>query len=189
MPVPQSVAVAGGVGANATLVVVGDTTMAEIKPKLEKLFGKWASGTVPKKNLAKVPLPAGRSLYIVDQPGAIQSTIMAGELAPPKNNPDEAAIEVMNSILGGMFTSRLNMNLREAKHWSYGVSSMFFGGEVQRPFILYAPVQADKTKESMIEPSGKTQAWRAVAAERPTIHPPPAAVWPPNWSEPPRREQ
>ena len=136
---------------NATLLIVGDTTLAEIAPKLEKLFGGWKAGEVPKKNLATVAHRAKPELYIVDQPGAEQSVIIAGHVAPPTHNPDEIAIETMNNVLGGAFTSRINMNLREDKHWSYGASSFLFSSKGQSPFIAFAPVQTDKTKESVQE--------------------------------------
>ena len=136
---------------NATLVVVGDTTLAEIQPKLEALFASWKSGQVPEKNIASTPLPAKQTVYIVDKPGAIQSVIITGVLAPPKANPDELAIESMNTVLGGAFISRLNMNLRENKHWSYGAGSFVWPARGQRMFLAYAPVQTDKTKESIVE--------------------------------------
>lgn len=136
---------------NATLVIVGDTTMAEIQPKLEALFAEWKSGSVPEKNIATTPLPTKQIVYLVDKPGAIQSVILAGVLAPPKANPDEIAIESMNTVLGGAFISRLNMNLRENKHWSYGAGSFIPPARGQRIFLAYAPVQTDKTKESVVE--------------------------------------
>lgn len=136
---------------NATLLVVGDTTMAEIQPKLEKLFAGWKSGVVPKKNLATVAPLDKTTIYLIDKPGAVQSMILAGHLAPPRANPNEAAIDVMNTILGGAFTSRLNMNLREDKHWAYGAQTMVLGARGQRTFMAYAPVQSDKTKESLQE--------------------------------------
>jgi len=136
---------------NATLIVVGATTLAEVKPKLEKLFGKWKSGDVPTKNLAKVDLKPRPEVYLIDKPGAIQSVILAGHVAPPKSNPEEIAIEMLNTVLGGQFTSRVNMNLREDKHWSYGARTILVDARGQRPFFAMAPVQTDKTKESMIE--------------------------------------
>jgi len=136
---------------NATLIVVGDTTLAEIKPKLEKLFQSWERNDVPTKNIGTVPLPAKSVVYMVDRPGSEQSIILASNLAPPKANKDESAIETMNALLGGNFTSRLNMNLREDKHWSYGAGSFVGDARGQRPFIAYAPVQTDKTKESAAE--------------------------------------
>jgi zinc protease len=136
---------------NATLIVVGDTTLGEIKGKLEAKLASWKSGDVPKKNISQVALAPKQRVYLIDKPGAIQSTILAGSVAPPKANPIEPAIEAMNTVLGGAFISRLNMNLREDKHWSYGASTFIQDARGQRPFIAYAPVQSDKTKESLQE--------------------------------------
>jgi zinc protease len=77
--------------------------------------------------------------------------IFAGHLAPPRSNPDEVAIETMNTVFGGAFTSRVNMNLREEKGWSYGAFASLYGARGQRPYFVYAPVQTDKTKESVEE--------------------------------------
>jgi len=136
---------------NGTLIIVGDTTLAEVTPKLEKLFSGWKSGGVPKKNVKTVNIPAKSSVYLVDRPGALQSVIVAGVVAPPENNPKEIAIEAMNDGLGGNFGARLNMNLREDKHWSYGASMRFWDARGQRPYLAIAPVQTDKTKESLVE--------------------------------------
>ena len=136
---------------NATLIVVGDTTLSELTPKLEKLFDGWKAGQTPKKNIGAVEYPSKPVVYILDRPGSLQSVILAGEIAPPKNTPDEIALETMNNILGGNFGARINMNLREDKHWAYGAQSFFFDARGQRPFIVFAPVQTDKTKESLAE--------------------------------------
>jgi zinc protease len=136
---------------HATLIVVGDTTLAEIRPKLEKLFSAWAPGDTPKKNVATVPLPERSVVYLMDRPGAQQSLILAGNVAPPRNTPAAVSIESMNNVLGGDFGARLNMNLREDKHWAYGALTMLMNARGQRPFLSYAPVQTDKTKESMAE--------------------------------------
>jgi zinc protease len=136
---------------NATLVIVGDTTLSEVKPKLEKLFANWKAGQLPKKNISSVPLAAKSTVYLMDKPGALQSVIIAGSVAPPKANPKEIAMEAMNDDLGGMFGSRLNLNLREDKHWSYGARTLLWAARAQRPFIALAPVQTDKTKESLEE--------------------------------------
>jgi len=136
---------------NATIVVVGDTTLGEIRTKLEERFKEWKPGQVPGKNVGTVAQQSKRTVYLMDRPGSIQSILMAAEVAPPKSDPDEIAIQMMNTILGGAFTSRINMNLREDKHWSYGALSILVGARGQRPFIVYSSVQTDKTKESMIE--------------------------------------
>lgn len=136
---------------NATLLIVGDTTIDEIKPKLEKLFGDWKTGEVPKKNITQVAHREKTTVYLIDRPGAVQSVIMAGQVAPARNNTDEPAIDVFNSLLGGSFVSRLNMNLREDKHWSYGAFTTIIGARAQRSFLAIAPVQSDKTSESLAE--------------------------------------
>jgi zinc protease len=137
--------------ANATLVVVGDTTLAEIKPKVESLFKAWPAGPVPAKDIKPVALQAKPRVYIIDKPGAPQSMVIGGHPAPSSADPDAIAIETMNDILGGDFVSRINMNIREDKHWSYGAQSALVGAKGQRPFIFLAPVQSDKTKETMVE--------------------------------------
>ena len=136
---------------NATMIVVGDTTMEEIKPKLEKLFRRWQPGNVPIKNIGNVDLPDKDRIYIIDRPDAVQSIIFAANVAPPAGQGNEIAIETMNEIIGGSFTSRINMNLREDKHWAYGARSVVVSTKGQRPYIAYAPVQTDKTMESMAE--------------------------------------
>jgi zinc protease len=136
---------------NATLVVVGDTTLKELTPKLEKLFAGWKPGAIPSKNISPVKLASQPAVYILDKPGASQSIIIAGEVSIPADTPQEIAIQAMNDDLGGNFSSRLNMNLREDKHWAYGAGSVLIGAHAQRPFVIFAPVQTDKTKESLIE--------------------------------------
>jgi zinc protease len=136
---------------NATLVIVGDITMAEIKPKLEKLFKDWKSGDVPVKKLNDVELSKNSVVYIMDRPGSQQSIIFAGHVSPKRNPDDEIAVQTFQNIFGGSFTSRINMNLREDKHWSYGSFSVLWAAKGQRPFFVYAPVQTDKTMEAMTE--------------------------------------
>ncbi len=136
---------------NATLVVVGDTTLAEIIPRLEKAFASWKPGEVPAKNVATVQLPAKPAVYIVDKPNAGQSVILAGNVSAPPDAGEEIAVHAMNDAIGGTFSSRLNMNLREDKHWAYGAGSVLWGARAQRPFLVFAPVQTDKTKEALAE--------------------------------------
>lgn len=136
---------------NATLVIVGDTTMAQIKPALEKAFGAWQPGSVPKIFIPEAAEPEQSSVYIVNKPGALQSTIIVGTVAPPRNSQDEAALETWNNILSGSFSGRLNMDIREDKHWSYGVQSLYITARKQRPYLIVAPVQTDKTKDALAE--------------------------------------
>jgi zinc protease len=136
---------------NATLIAVGDTTLAEITPKLEKLLAGWKRGELPAKNVPAAAHQEKPVVYLVDRPGAQQSVVVAGHVAPPRNTPDEIAFETMNTILGGAFTSRVNMNIREDKHWSYGARTAFQPARAQRLYYASAPVQSDKTKETMVE--------------------------------------
>ncbi len=136
---------------HAKLIVVGDTTMGEIRPKLETLFRDWKPGDVPKKNLRVVDQQAKQVVYLVDRPGSVQSVVIAGHVAPPRANPDEIAFETINYLLGGVFTSRINMNLREDKHWTYGAGSFIVPASGQRPLLAYTSVQSDKTKETIQE--------------------------------------
>jgi len=143
---------------NATLVITGDITLPEIQPPLEKLFKSWKSGEVPKKNVATVADKAKPEVYIVDRPGSQHSILFAGFLALPRANEYEEAIRLMNNILGGDFTSRINMNLREDKHWSYGARSMIMDAKGQRMYLVYSSVQSDKTADSMREVRHELQA-------------------------------
>ncbi|MCB0526062.1 MAG: pitrilysin family protein [Saprospiraceae bacterium] len=137
---------------NATIVVTGDITIEELKSKLEKQFGSWKKGDVPKKVIPEVKESASKNrIYLVDRPESQQSLIVSGYLTNPYGTMDETAVEQMNNVLGGDFTSRINMNIREDKHWSYGSRSMILNTSAQRPYIVYAPVQTDKTKESIQE--------------------------------------
>ena len=136
---------------HAVLVVAGDITMEEVEPKLEALFADWNPGDIPEKPLGEVGLPEKSRVYLIDRPDSLQSIIFAGHIAPPKANPEEISIEAMNEVLGGSFSARINMNLREDKHWAYGAYSYFVDARGQRPFLAYAPVQSDKTVEAMRE--------------------------------------
>jgi len=136
---------------NATLLIVGDTSLAEITPKLEKLFASWKSGDIPQRNIPSVSEPPADVVYLLDRPGSGQSIILAAQIAPPYNDPDQVSLDLVNDIFGGNFSSRINMNLREDKHWSYGVRSRVVPAWSQRPFYSISPVQTDKTKESLAE--------------------------------------
>ncbi len=136
---------------NATLLIVGDTTLAEIEPKLKTLLASWKPGDVPQKTVPHVEQPEKDVVYLIDRPGSGQSVIFGAQLAPPLKDPDALALQLVNDIFGGKFSSRINMNLREDKHWSYGVGSVMPAARGQRPYISVSAVQTDKTKESMVE--------------------------------------
>ena len=151
---------------NVRILVAGDTTLGKIIPQLNKVFGDWkpGAGKVPAKNLAKVAAPDASRVYLIDRPGAQQSLILAGGLAPSTKVDNNLAIETMNGAFGGTFTSRLNMNLREDKHWAYGAYSFMPDALGQRPFLMYAPVQTDKTAPSAQQILAEA---RAVVGQRP----------------------
>lgn len=136
---------------NATMLVVGDTTLDEIKPKIEAAFKNWTGTSASKIDIATAEPPAKSKIYLIDRPDALQSVIIAGHTAPPRADEKNIAIEMMNQILGESFTSRINMNIREDKHWSYGASSYILDTLGERPFIVQTSVQSDKTKETVLE--------------------------------------
>jgi zinc protease len=136
---------------NATLVAVGATTLAELQPKLEKLFAAWKPGEVSVKNVTAVAAKPRADVYIIDRPGSQQSVVFAGVLAPPKNDERDLALQAFNYALGAEFTARINMNLREDKHWSYGAWMPMPDARGQRPYFVIAPVQGDKTADAVAE--------------------------------------
>ncbi len=138
---------------NATLFVVGDTNMRDVLPLLEKNFGDWKAprSKVPQKNITEVTLPHSGRLLIVDKPGSPQSLILGAHIAPPTGAANNIAIEGMNDIIGGDFSARVNQDLRVDKHWSYGSFTLIPDARGQRPWLVYAPVQTDKTADALRE--------------------------------------
>ena len=136
---------------NATLIVVGDTTLQEVRPLIEARFGDWAAADIPRKTLDTVAQADGETIFVVDRPDSEQSMIIGGHVAPPVSDSSNLAIEAANQILGGDFSARLNLNLREDKNWSYGAYSTIVDAQAQRPFLILAPVQTDKTADSISE--------------------------------------
>jgi zinc protease len=151
---------------SATIVVAGDTTMDKLLPALEASFGKWRQGSAPAKQMATVAPTRGKRLILVDKPNAPQSTIVATHVSQPYGQPEDLAMEPVMTNFGGMATSRMNRNLRLDKHWSYGTSARLLDVRGQRPFIIVAPVQTDKTVEAMREVQKEL---RGVAGERPLV--------------------
>jgi predicted Zn-dependent peptidase len=138
--------------ANAHLLVVGDITADSVVAKLEKAFGAWKNtGAAPKPEVPAAPQHGPREIYLVDKPGAPQSQIRIGWIGVARNTPDYFALTVLNTILGGSFTSRLNQNLREQHGYAYGASSSFDMRLTPGPFAAAAGVQTDKTVESLRE--------------------------------------
>ena len=136
---------------NATLLVVGDVRPDDIERRARALFGGWQRGTVPPPHYGE-PAPArATTIYLVDKPGAAQSSFRIGAVGVARTTADYFPITVMNTALGGSFTSRLNQNLRETKAYTYGASSGFAMRRAPGPFIASAEVVAAKTDSALIE--------------------------------------
>ncbi|HEX8257935.1 MAG TPA: pitrilysin family protein [Allosphingosinicella sp.] len=137
---------------NAEIFVVGDTSLAEITPLLEARFGAWAPPAAAKgvKSFDRSPPAARPRIVLVDRPQSPQSIILAGAILPTRGTDDLLTLLTANDVLGGTFLSRLNMDLRETKGWAYGVSGFVNRVEHQVPYMVYAPVQADKTGPSIV---------------------------------------
>ncbi|WP_263357005.1 M16 family metallopeptidase [Acidicapsa ligni] len=131
---------------NAALILAGDLTESEAKQMAEKYFGGWSSSTASATTAIPAPPAApARKVVIVDKPGSPQTTLITFGLGVPRNTPDYAAITEMNSILGGLFSSRINMNLREKNGFTYGAFSGFFFYRLGGPFYSGAQVRTDIT--------------------------------------------
>ncbi|MDP2982639.1 MAG: pitrilysin family protein [Candidatus Latescibacter sp.] len=142
---------ANSVPGNAAAVIAGDITLPEAKQKLEKAFKKWEQGTVTARSVQTPPAPASTRIYLIDKPGAVQSTILIGNLAMRRSDPDYLPFLVMYNVFGVLRTSRINLNLREDKGYAYRLWSFI---EVTRgvgPFMCWAPVDIKYTRESLTE--------------------------------------
>jgi zinc protease len=149
---------------NAALIVTGDVTPATLLPKLERAFANWKRGEVPAVNIELPPMRDKATLYIVDKPGAAQSVITIGQVGQSRSTPDYFPLIVMNTMLGGQFTSRVNMNLREEKGYTYGARTAFDYRRSAGPFMATAGVQTAVTKESVFE---FMKELRGIRGERP----------------------
>ncbi|GAC1448613.1 MAG: pitrilysin family protein [Isosphaeraceae bacterium] len=137
---------------NASLVVVGNTTPDAIVDALESALKDWKGGEVSRITLPEPPAPsAGVTVYLVDKPAAAQSVLTIGELGVPRKTADYVPLTVLNAVLGGQFSSRINLNLREDKGYTYGARSGFSYRIGPGPFMASAPVQTAVTKEALDE--------------------------------------
>jgi len=137
---------------HAFITVVGDITPAEAKAKIEKALGGWTGAAAPASfNYPAPPAPKPTTIYIVDKPGAAQSTFSIGLVGPARNTPDYFALRVMNNLFGEQFQSRINANIREAKGWSYGVNSRFSYGRGPGQFRAGGDIQTNKTDSALVE--------------------------------------
>jgi predicted Zn-dependent peptidase len=136
---------------NAAIIVVGDVTPSQVIPKLESAFGSWQSGSIPETSWPSARQVNRREVILVDKPGAAQSVIRIGRIGVDRHTDDYYAIQVMNTILGGSFTSRLNQNLREDKGYTYGAYSNFSFRHLPGPFMAGASVQTEVTDSALAE--------------------------------------
>ncbi|MGV3480423.1 MAG: M16 family metallopeptidase [Sphingobium sp.] len=130
----------------AKIFVVSDQPLAKIRSLLEARFGKWASDGVAGTKNFDAAIPAAKPrIVLIDRKDSPQSLILAGEILPLKGNAEITDLLAANDILGGSFLSRINMDLRETKGWSYGVGAQISRFANDMPYMIFAPVQADKT--------------------------------------------
>jgi zinc protease len=151
---------AGYLPGNAALVVSGDITADDLRQLAEKYFGKW-SGAAAAVQLPAVPQARGRNLIIVDKPSAPQTALRIGQVGVARSTPDYVALEVMNTELGGLFSSRINMNLREAHGYTYGAGSRFAFRRGPGPFYVSTSVRADATAPAVREIFNEIERMRA----------------------------
>lgn len=137
---------------NAKIFVTGDTTLTELLPLLEKRFGDWKAPAAAKGTklfrMDRMARPA--RIILIDKPQSPQSMILAGVLTAKKGTDNPVTLQSANEVLGGSTTSRLTMDLRETKGWAYGAGTALPGVKDTIPLLVYAPVQSDKTGESII---------------------------------------
>jgi zinc protease len=136
---------------NSTLIIVGDVNPEQIEQKIIARFGSWQRGTIPQLTYGKPPKSAATTIYLIDKPGAPQSSFRIGSVGVPRSTQDYFALTVMNTILGGSFTSRLNQNLRETRGYTYGAGSRFDMRKAAGPFMASAEIVAAKTDSALFE--------------------------------------
>lgn len=135
----------------ATLIVVGDITADDAERRARALFGDWERATLPTIATATAPSPSSTGITLIDKPGAPQSSFRLGSVAVARNTPDYHALMVLNTVLGGSFTSRLNNNLRETKGYTYGAGSSFAMRRAAGPFAARAEIVAEKSDSALLE--------------------------------------
>ena len=135
---------------NAALVVAGDISMDELRALATKAFGSWQRGTPPRPALGSPDTTRAR-IVIVDKPGSPQTQLRVAGIGAARSSPDFRALQVMNEALGGLFSSRINMNLREQHGYTYGAFSQFVFRRSPGPFVIGAGVRTDVTSEAVSE--------------------------------------
>lgn len=150
---------------NAAIFVVGDTNLRDVVRELNATFGDWQNPAVPRgvKNFATAIPPQTPRILFVNRPNSPQSVIVAAQVLGVRGNDDLTVLRAANDVLGGNFLSRINMNLRERRGWSYGAGSSIGGQEQQVTFRVTAPVQADRTADAIREIMSDVNAFRGAS--------------------------
>ncbi len=136
---------------NAILAIVGDVTMKEIMPKLEKAFGDWQKGDVPTVTIPQAPAQSESRIFLIDRPGSVQTVLQLGTLGIERTSPDYFSVLVADRVLGGGPSGRLFLNLREDKGYTYGAYSQFGGTKFRGTWISSSEVRTDVTEGAMKE--------------------------------------
>lgn len=136
---------------NAILAIVGDVTMKEIMPKIEKAFGDWQKGDVPAMTIPQAPAQSNSRIYLIDRPGSVQTVLQLGTLGIERTSPDYFAVLLADRVLGGGPSGRLFLNLREDKGYTYGAYSNFGGSKFRGTWVSSSEVRTDVTEGAMKE--------------------------------------
>jgi predicted Zn-dependent peptidase len=136
---------------NSVLAIVGDVTLKEILPRIEKAFGDWQRADVPAMTIPEAPSQAASRVFLVDRPGSVQTVLQLGNLGIERTNPDYFSVLLADRILGGGPAARLFMNLREDKGYTYGAYSNFNGSKFRGTWISSSEVRTDVTAGAMKE--------------------------------------
>jgi predicted Zn-dependent peptidase len=136
---------------NAILAIVGDVTMKELLPKIEKVFGDWQKGDVPATTIPPAPAQAESRIYLIDRPGSVQTVLQLGTLGIERTSPDYFAVLLADRVLGGGPSGRLFLNLREDKGYTYGAYSNFGGSKFRGTWTSSSEVRTDVTEGAMKE--------------------------------------
>ncbi|HET8654722.1 MAG TPA: pitrilysin family protein [Longimicrobiaceae bacterium] len=147
----------------AAVVVAGEIEPSEVEASLSEVLADWAGPSAVASRPSAEPRLSRREVFLVDRPGSVQSEIRVGQVGLPRATPDYFPVQVMNAILGGAFTSRLNLNLREERGFTYGVSSSFIMRREPGPFLVSTAVQTEVTAAALTEIFRELDALRTVA--------------------------
>jgi zinc protease len=152
---------------NLALVVAGEATLAEVRPHAERLFGSWKGLPAPEPKATPPAAPAGTRIVMVDRPGAVQTALFAAQAFPKRSDPGHEARLILSQVLGGLFTSRINQNLREKHAYTYGARSQAIATRSWGAFVVSTSVKTQVTAEAVSELVSEIKAMKDPAAGRP----------------------